>query len=168
MTSLHFTHEERVKIILETYRRIYEQLGPSAMRAMGVYMNGYEFCSRSSNPILNGPKRTFFRNKIEAGIFQTKLAIELAPAPPARKAMEDLQARYVELFGPIRKSVQKLADRALMLAEAEMKRRGSQGSFSVREVALKRFDYPGQVVEEVPQPVVPTSDLIPPSALALT
>jgi hypothetical protein len=168
MTSLHFTHEERVKIILQTYQRIYEQLGPSALRALVVYMNGYEFCSRSSNPTLNGPKRTFFRNKIEAGIFQIKLAIELAPAPPARKAMEDLRARYVELFGPIRKSVQKLADRALMLAEAEMKRRGSQGSSSVREVPLKRFDYPGQVVEEVSEPVVSTSALIPPSALDST
>jgi hypothetical protein len=168
MTSLHFTHEERVNIILATYKRIYEQLGPSALRALGVYMNGYEFCSRSSNPILNGPKRTFFRNKIEAGIFQTKLAIELAPAAPARKAMEDLQARYVELFGPIRRSIQKLADRALALAEAEMKRRGGGPSSSVREVPLKRFDYPGQVVEEIPQPVVSASDLIPPSALAST
>jgi hypothetical protein len=158
MQSLHFTHEEQVKIILDTYQRIYERLGPSTMRALGVYMNGYEFCSRSQNPILNGPKRNLFRKKVEQGIFQIRIAIEMAPGPRARNAMEDLYQRYLNLFGPMRKSVRSLADRALKLAEKEMERRSREGYSTLRDVPTKRFEYEGMVPAPVP-PQVPLSAL---------
>jgi haloalkane dehalogenase len=164
MQALHFTHDEQVQIILDTYRRMYEELGPSAMRALGVYMNGYEYCSRSQNPLLNGPKRAFFKRRIEHGIFQIRVAIEMAPGPRARSAMENLYNRYVSLFGPMRKSVQNLADRALVLAEKEMERRAREGYTTLRDVPLKRFTYGGQVGDSVPASI-PYAD-VPLSSLA--
>jgi haloalkane dehalogenase len=164
MQSLHFTHDEQVQIILDTYRRMYEELGPSAMRALGVYMNGYEYCSRSQNPLLNGPKRAFFKRRIEHGIFQIRVAIEMAPGPQARSAMETLYHRYVSLFGPMRKSVQNLADRALALAEKEMERRAREGYTTLRDVPLKRFTYGGQLSDSVPASI-PYAD-VPLSSLA--
>ena len=43
MESLHFTHEERLKLIFSTYDRIYCEQGPSAMKTLDVYLNGYEY-----------------------------------------------------------------------------------------------------------------------------
>ena len=143
MTSLHFTHQERIRIILDTYERIYRTLGPAAMRSLGVYMNGYEFCSRSQNPFLKLEKKRFFKKKIETGIFLLKTAIEMAPTPQARSAMEDLRQRYVGLFGPMSKSIQYLADRALAAAGKEMERRARDGFSRLRDVPMKRFAYPG-------------------------
>ena len=147
MTSLHFTHEERVNTILATYDRIYKTLGPSAMRSLGVYMNGYEFCSRSQNPFLNVDKKAFFKKKIETGIFLIKTAIEMAPTPEVRSAMEDLQKRYESLFGPMRKSMQYMADRALAAAQKEMDRRAREGFSTLRDVPMKRYVYAGSQME---------------------
>lgn len=147
MQSLHFTHEERVKIIFDTYTRIYHTLGPSSLRSLGVYMNGYEFCSRSQNPFLNTDKKAFFKKKIETGIFMVKTAIEMAPTPQVKSAMEGLLQRYVSLFGPMRKSVQYLADRTLAAAQKEMDRRARDGFSVLRDVPLKRYTYAGSEFE---------------------
>lgn len=141
MRSLHFTHEERVNLIFETYERLYREQGPSVMKALNVHMNGYEFCSRSSNPLLNGPKREFFKKRIQYSIFLNRVAIEFAPAANARNAMEDIQKRYVSLFGPLRRSQQFLAEKALRLAEQEMERREREGDSLLREVSLRRYEY---------------------------
>jgi hypothetical protein len=141
MESLHFTHEERVNLIFSTYDRLYAEQGPSTMKALNVYMNGYEHCLKSKHPLLNGPKRDFFRKRIQYSIFLSRVAVEFAPTAKAKKAMEDLQSRYVSLFGPFRKSQQFMAERALKLAEQEMARRAREGYSTLRDVPLRRYEY---------------------------
>jgi len=153
LSSLHFTHDERVKIILDTYNRIYEVEGPSAMRSMNVHMNGYEYCARSKNPFLNGPKKEYFKAKVVYTIFLIRVAIEYAPTERARKAMEDLHHRYVSIFGPMRKSQQFLAERALRLCEKEMERRSREGYTTLRDVPMKKYLYKGAGESELLTPV---------------
>ncbi len=144
MDSLHFTHEERTEIILKTYRRMYEAHGPSIMRSLWVYMNGYEYCSHSKNPYLNGPKHKYFKAKIEGYMPLIKVAIEFAPTVEVKQAMVDLLDRYVELFGRFRKTQQIAANRLLRLATQEMEHRQKESHSTLREVPLKRYTYPGR------------------------
>jgi hypothetical protein len=148
MHSLHFTHEERLNLIFSTYERLYAEQGPSMMKALDVCMNGYEYCSRSKNPFLYGPKRQYFKKRIDYSIFLNRVAIEFAPSEKVKKSMEDLLRRYVSLFGPLRKSQQFLADKALKLAEKEMARRGREGYSTLRNVPLGRFEY------NIPAPIL--------------
>lgn len=141
MDSLHFTHEERIHIIESNYRRMYEILGPSVMRSTRVYLNGYEHCLRSENPYLNGPKREYFKKKVQSYISLIKVAIEFAPTIRVKQAMLDLYQRYIDLFGPFRKTQQIAAERFLRLAEEEMARREREGYETLREVPLKRYTY---------------------------
>jgi hypothetical protein len=113
------------------------------MRSMNVHMNGYEYCARSKNPFLNGPKKEYFKAKVIYTIFLIRVAIEYAPTERARKAMEDLQHRYVSIFGPMRKSQQFLAERALRLCEKEMERRSREGYTTLRDVPMKKYVYNG-------------------------
>ena len=144
MDSLHFTHEERVQVIQNTYRRIYETLGPSIMRSARVFMNGYEHCLRSKNPILNGPKLKHFKARIEGYMPLIKVAIEFAPTVQAKQAMNDLRDRYVEIFGRFRKTQEIAGDRFLRLATEEMDRRQREGYSTLRDVPLVRTTYPGR------------------------
>lgn len=144
MDALHFTHEERLEIIFNIYRRIYESQGPSVMRKVEVYMNGYAHCSQSKNPYLNGPKREFFKKRIQNFIPLIKATIEFAPTVQAKQAMLDLHQRYVDVFGPLRKTQQFLANRFLKLAEAEMTCREKEGYSTLREIPLKRYTYSGR------------------------
>jgi hypothetical protein len=141
MDSLHFTHEQRVDIILSTYRKMYEILGPSIMRSLKVFLNGYEFCAKSKNPYLNTAKKGYFRRRVNSYISLVKTAEEFAPTGHVKGLMQDLQKRYVETFGPFRKSQQIAADRFVILATQEMERREREGYQTLRDVPLKRYEY---------------------------
>ena len=141
MQPLHFTHEELLDTISQTYRRIYESQGPLATRVLNVHMNGYEYCMGSDNPHLRGPKLEFFKRRIRNTIPIIKVATELAPTTVVKNRMLDLNQRYQELFGPLRRTQQFLADRLMSLAEEELERRTRDGYTTLREVALKRYTY---------------------------
>jgi hypothetical protein len=141
MDSLHFTHEQRVEIIMSTYRRMYEKLGPSVMRSLKVFLNGYEYCSNSSNPMLNTEKKEFFRRRIKSYISLVKVAKEFAPTAESIAVMDNIERKYVELFGPFRKSQIIASDKFVRLAKEEMEKREREPWSSIRDVPLKRYEY---------------------------
>jgi hypothetical protein len=158
MSSLHFNHDERVATILQTYDRIYEKLGPSSMRSINVYLNGYEYCAKSKNPMLNTQKKAFFKKRIDSGAFLLKTAIEFAPAAEAKQVLQNTLDRYISIFGPMRKSAQVLSEKAYQLASREMERRKIDGPpTSIREVPLKRYEYAGQPIELIDG--IPTANM---------
>ncbi len=143
MDALHFTHKERLDILMNTYTRIYETHGSSLMRAAKAFMNGYEHCLRSKNPYLNGPKRAYFERKIKNNITLIRVALETAPTLQVKQAMLDLRDRYIDLFGPFRKTQQIAAEHFLRLANQEIERREREGYSTMRDVPLKRYTYQG-------------------------
>lgn len=143
MKSLHFTHQERVDLVMKTYRRIYETHGPSIIRALETDMNGYEFCSRSRHPVLNTVKRDFFKKRVSLASFLLPAAIATAPTATARKNLEDTYQRRIALFGPLSKMQRMMADRAVQGAEKEAERRTREAWPTIRHVDLKRFVYEG-------------------------
>lgn len=144
MDALHFSHQERFDIVMNMYRKIYETNGPSIMRVTKIDMNGYRHCLHSKNPYLNGPKLEYFKRKVRNSIPLVKTAIEFAPNSAVKNLMEDLEAEYVELFGPFTKSQQIAADYMLSLAEKEYKRRELEGYSTLRDIPLERYTYPGR------------------------
>lgn len=151
MDSLHFTHQERLDIIFNMYRRLYETHGPSLLRGTKVEMNGYRYCLYSKNPYLRGPKLKYFKRKVRTTIPFVKTAIVFAPNARVKKLMEDLEREYIELFGPLNKLQRIAADQVLALAEQEHERREAEGYVhsSIREIPLQRYEYPGSGVEEL-------------------
>jgi haloalkane dehalogenase len=147
MNALHFTHEERLKIVFDTYRQVYETHGPSMMRSLEVQLNGYRHCLNSKNPYLNGPKLEYFKKEIRNTIPFTKMAAAFAPNEKVRNLMLDLEKEYVELLGPFRKTQRIAADHILKLAEKEMKRRETEGySPLVDEPPLHKYVYHGEPI----------------------
>ncbi|MCB0208342.1 MAG: hypothetical protein KDJ52_03375 [Anaerolineae bacterium] len=143
MDSLHFTHEERLDLIMQTHRKLYETHGPSMMRSLRVYMNGYEYCRTSKNTYLNQDKAEYFKKKIDGHILFAGIAEQFAPNQQVKAAMADLQHRYEDIFGPLNKDQIYLADWFLSCAQKEMTRREKEGYTSIRDVPLKRYVYDG-------------------------
>jgi len=154
MDALHFTHEERLNIVFDTYRKLYENHGPSMMRSLKIHLNGYRHCLKSKNPYLNGPKLKHFKSELRNTIPFTKMAAEFAPNAKVRNLMLDMQKEYVELVGPFRKTQQIAADHILSLAEKEMKRRETEGySTLTEEPLLHKYVYPGGPIVKIPTPL---------------
>jgi len=142
MRSLAFTHEERVELVLNTYRRIYETHGPSMMRSLEIDLNGYEYCSRSRHPLLNSGKKDFFRKRVSLASFLLPAAIATAPTAVAKRSLEDLYKRRIDVLGPLSKLQMSMANRAVQEAEKEVDRRTREAWPTIRQVNLKRFVYP--------------------------
>lgn len=144
MDSTHFTHDERIGLIMDIYRQMYETLGSSMMRSLQVYLNGYDVCRRSDNPFLNRDKAAYFQKKIEKYIPFATVAAEYAPNEHVKQLSIDLQKRHKELLGPASTSQRHLTEWIMQRADAETERRVHHPYSSLRDIPLKRYSYDGQ------------------------
>ncbi|MEE8170340.1 MAG: hypothetical protein V3T70_07310 [Phycisphaerae bacterium] len=144
MRSLHFNHEERVDILLDAYRRLYQANGTAVMRSLDIDLNGYRYCSRSKNPHLNGRKMQYYRTRVRNSVALVKTAIRYAPNDGVRAAMHALEDKYVDLLGPLSKPQRIVADRFLRMADEAHETYLREGPPSASEPPLVRMEYPGR------------------------
>ncbi|MDQ4075932.1 MAG: hypothetical protein M3220_06765 [Chloroflexota bacterium] len=145
MDSLHFTHEERLELIMGTHHQLYEAHGPSLMRSAEVFLNGYEYCRQSKNPYLREDKARYFEKKIKTYVLFAAVAEAFAPNDHIRQEMRAMQDRYVSLFGPLNERQQFISNWIMAHAEKEMVRREREGyEPTPRDVPLKRYTYDGR------------------------
>ncbi len=144
MRSLHFTHEERVRIVMDTYRKAYHRNGPTVMRSFDIELNGYNVCRKSNNPQLNTRKLKYYKTRVLNGASMLKTAKAFAPNDHVRHMMEELERKYVESVGPLTKSQQIVADKYLKLAEEYVGSLKTQPwPPPVTQPGLSRSEYPG-------------------------
>lgn len=143
MKSLHFTHDERVNHLMNTYRRLYETNGTAVMRGLDIDLNGYRTCMKSRFEELQTRKAAYFRKRVTNAIPLVRTAIEMAPNANVRDQMERLRDKYVDLVGPLTKSQQLMADKWLAMAHDYDAKVIKTGGAPVVQPELYRMEYAG-------------------------
>lgn len=136
----HFSHRELLDLVDRGYRRIYEEHGPSLLKELEINLNGYEWCLRSSNPLLREQKAGLFRDRCQAFFPVVRTAIAHAPSEKVRGRARQVDRRYRELLGPPTSAEESIAEQMLRMADAEVERR-QQRAPATREEPFRRYVY---------------------------
>ncbi|MCP4756644.1 MAG: hypothetical protein GY866_37755 [Proteobacteria bacterium] len=119
----HLTHEEMLTHLDDSYGRIYRENGPALMKVLEVNLNGYEWCLKSSHPLLRHEKSKYFRDRCASYYSLVKTARAHAPSARVKTRLDNLDRRYQEIFGRKSEFQEKVSDRILKKADEEMKHR---------------------------------------------
>jgi hypothetical protein len=123
------------------YNELYETWGACMFRQWKVSLNGYEYCSTHSDPIIR--RRAQWHRTIATEMFPLIRSMEVyAPNNTVRKRVRDQRSRYVKLLGEptfgqrmLEKMVVKAARKAT-IAELE-----KPANLYPKEEPFKRYDY---------------------------
>ncbi|MCM8757099.1 MAG: hypothetical protein NC823_01290, partial [Candidatus Omnitrophica bacterium] len=97
---LHLTEEQIYQGVKETLRRLYEINGPSVLRSLEVYLQGYRWCK--NHPDNRIRKRAAFHERWCKEIRPVLTAVKIfLPTPPVKKKVERLRQEYLKEFGPL-------------------------------------------------------------------
>lgn len=146
LDSQAFTHQERIDIVFGAYKKMYETNGTAIMRQMDVELNGYRVCKNSSNPYLNSlekGKLGYFQKRVVNSATLFGAAKKYAPNAHVKGLMDELEAKYIEIVGPLTKSQKLLTDHFLKLADQAHEKVLRDGQPTPVEPPMMRWDYPG-------------------------
>jgi len=136
----HFTHKELTDHVEGMYNKIHREKGPALAKVLEVNLNGFEYCMKSSHPLLYNHKSHFFRSRCESYSVFLKALRAHAPSSSVRSRLDNLAKRYIDIFGPFDALKEKTADQILRKADAEMKRRQTGPPPSAEET-FRRYTY---------------------------
>ena len=143
MIHRHLDGQAIHQFIESAHVRLFHELGPSLLRMFDTFLNGYEFCLRSSRPEFREHKASRFRRRLRLAYPMFKISETFAPNAKVRALAEDSEKRYRSLFGPPSLALRALTD--FMLARvAAFKLAGKLGSSHPRTFPCKRYVYDGK------------------------
>lgn len=146
LDSKNFTHQERIDIVFGAYKKMYETNGTAIMRQLDVELNGYRVCAKSSNPHLNSKERGklgYFHKRVVNTATLFASARKYAPNDRVRSLMDELEAKYVEIVGPLTKSQKLLTEHFLKMADQAYDKLVKDGQPAPVEPPMMRWTYPG-------------------------
>jgi len=94
-----FTEEEISAIVEGGHRRLYEHAGPSAMRALRVHLNGYEFCKGSSHQVLREQRSELHKAHCAEAYPLIKTCEFFAPNQKVQRDIGEIRRDYHRLLG---------------------------------------------------------------------
>jgi haloalkane dehalogenase len=94
-----FTEGEISAIVEGGHRRLYEHAGPSAMRALRVQLNGYEFCKGSSHQVLRERRSELHKARCIEAYPLIKTCEFFAPNAKVRAKIGEIRRDYHRLLG---------------------------------------------------------------------
>jgi haloalkane dehalogenase len=94
-----FTEEEISAIVESGHRRLYEHAGPSAMRALRVHLNGYEFCKNSSHAVLREQRSELHKWHCAEAYPLIEVCEFFAPNEKVRKDIGEIRRDHHRLLG---------------------------------------------------------------------
>ncbi len=94
-----FTEEEISAVVESGHRRLYEHAGPTYIRELRTYLNGYRFCKKSSHEALHEHKSQFFKERCLNRYPLIKTSKFFAPNEKVRKHIQQIQDDYYQLIG---------------------------------------------------------------------
>ena len=94
-----FTEEEISAVVDSGHRRLYEHAGPSAMRALRVQLNGYEFCKNSSHPVLREQRSELHKARCIEAYPLIEICEFFAPNAKVREKIGEIRRDYHRLLG---------------------------------------------------------------------
>lgn len=93
----HFSTEELENLIMQFFKREYEELGPAIFRVLEVQLKGYEFIKNNPNPLFRMRAREY--KKICLKIYPLlKIGIKKAPSLKVKKYLKELKERVEDRF----------------------------------------------------------------------
>ena len=93
----HFTSEEIEKLLMELFKREYEELGPSIFRIQNVQLQGYHYLHETENPLFKARRRE--NKRLCLDIYPLlKTGIRKAPSEKVRKQLIELRQRVEDTF----------------------------------------------------------------------
>ncbi len=96
----HLTAEQIHRFIEDGYRQMYERLGPSLLRMIDTYLNGYDYCRRVQRRELREDKAEHFRRRVQAMYPMLTVCRVFAPNAQVRRLADEVEQRRRELLGP--------------------------------------------------------------------
>jgi haloalkane dehalogenase len=117
--NLGLEDHETLNMVEFGYDLLYRTWGPSMLRRLEVELNGYEYCKRSSNPLLSNHKSLFYKK--QCGMVWTLLAAmeRFAPNGMVRRRVRQSDKRYRSTIGEPTAVMQLLSDAVVRLAKRE-------------------------------------------------
>lgn len=94
-----FERHEILYFLQDMHTRLYDYAGPSLMRMLEYAMNGYEFCKKSRQKVLNEQKSEFFQMLSWVLYSMIPPCRAYAPNGFVRARINDLDQRYRRVFG---------------------------------------------------------------------
>ncbi len=125
--DVHFWSGAQKNIALEThetlnlteygYDLLYRTWGPSILRRLEVTLNGYEYCMRSSNPVMREHKSRFFKKQSGFVWILMRGLDRFAPNGVVRRRIRKTDERYRQLIGeptPLMKAAANILDKRII------------------------------------------------------
>jgi haloalkane dehalogenase len=135
-----FTEQEIQAFVDTGHRRLYEHAGPSAMRALRVHLNGYEFCKNSSHEILREQRSELHRAQCAEAYRLIDVCEFFAPNAKVREKIGKIRSDYRRLIGEptIR---QQVMSKYAFLKGCLYKMETVAGRQPPAEPAFRRYEY---------------------------
>jgi len=93
----HFTSEVIEKLLLELFKREYEELGPSIFRIQNVQLQGYNYLRGTQNPLFKARRRE--NKRLCLDIYPLlKTGIKKAPSEKVRQQLIELREKIEDTF----------------------------------------------------------------------
>jgi haloalkane dehalogenase len=140
--NLGLEEHETLNYVEHGYDLLYRTWGPSMLRRLDVELNGYDYCKKSSNPVLHDHKSVFFRK--QCGMVWTLLAAmeKFAPNSIVRRRVKQTGKKYLEIIGEPTPVMQYLSKNILRLASGEyMKQLNNPSFYGPKLEPFKKYIY---------------------------
>lgn len=148
-----FTEEEIAAVVEAGHGKIYRHAGPSAMRALRVDLNGYEFCRGSEHPVLREQRSRLHEARCRSAYPMIKVSECFAPNENVRQKIQRIREDYHRLFGEPSIEQQLMSNYA-MLKGSLYKMSTVLGLEPPAEPPLRRYEYDRRPRAETEMPYV--------------
>jgi hypothetical protein len=140
---LHLTPGQIHRFIEDAHRELYEDLGPSMLRMVETFLNGYEYCLGSHRHELREDKAERFRKRLRIAYPLVKICQAFAPNARVRGRALDAEKRLRDLLGPPSSAARVLTS-ILVARVGAYKAMNAIWSKPPRTFPCKRYIYDGQ------------------------
>lgn len=111
-----FTDAEITAIVENAPQRLYQEAGPSIMRAMRVHLNGYKFCKRSKHRVLREERAQYHKEACVDSYPLIKACEFFAPNDRVREEIAQMREEYLEEFGKPTAALEIMSDYVFLKA----------------------------------------------------
>ncbi len=136
-----FYDHEIMNIIESGYVKLYETWGACLFRQFKVFLNGFEYCSQHTDPLIQ--RRAVYHRDMATELFPLIYAMEVyAPNTTVRKRVRDELARYQALLGEPSKAQRIMENYVLKQARKAILREIEEPiNLYPKEEPFKRYEY---------------------------
>ncbi|MFC1631454.1 B12-binding domain-containing radical SAM protein [Candidatus Omnitrophota bacterium] len=136
-----FERYELLDFVEKMYSEIYEFGGPKALRILNVSLNGYQFCKKSKNPLLNRDKLWYHEDVCKKVAVMIKAIRALAPNKLVAEKADNVFSRYKELFGDLTMEQKVASEYIYIQAQRASEHRIKFPNRIPRKEAFRRYIY---------------------------